>query len=366
MKPNVDKLLNKAKFGLITKGSVFLSTIAFSMKYRWDPTISTANVNGITININPDFFIDASEEQRIFVLAHESWHVALNHITRRGERDKKIWNEAGDYVINLMLDKAGYQMWPWVLLDHAFYNMSTDQVYDLIKDRPRQPNANGFGNDIVEPGAEPEKMDSVIKGILAKAITQSKMHGKDFGSIPDEITKELDDIINPVLPWELLLDRFLTDKVKDDYSWARPNRRFMPDYYLPSQYSDTLGHITIAVDTSGSITQDDMTKILSEIVHIKGKFNPKKLTIIDCDCRINHVHDVTETTNILDLRFTGGGGTSFEPVIDYCRENPPMALLYFTDLEARQITEEQPYPILWLCYSNRSPAPVGDTIYYKS
>jgi len=376
-----DKALQKAKFTMVVQRSVFLATIAFNLKYKWEETIPTAGVDGITVFINPDFFLNqCNEAQRIFVIAHEAWHVALNHIVRRNERDPELYNEAGDYVINQLLHEAGYEMFDWVLRDQKYAGMSTHQVYELLKKEEDKkdkkpaggngPASSSTGNKMagdVMPCPVPDKeMDNITKTILTKAVAQSKMQSEKPGSIPGEITRELDKLLNPIMPWESILDMFLTDLAKNDYTWRRPNRRFMPEFYLPTQQSNTLGHITIAIDTSGSITKEQLREILSEISYIHEKFRPQRLTILDCDRHIHNVHEVTPDIDIRDLRFTGGGGTAFQPVIDYCEKNETQALLYFTDLYGRELPREPAFPLIWLCYSNHAPATTGETIYYKN
>ena len=199
--------------------------------------------------------------------------------------------------------------------------------------------------------------------MILKAHTQAKMVDPNFGTSCTEVDRQINKLLNPVIPWETLLDNFLSTKIKEDYSWSKPNRRFYPDMYLPSQESEGLGNITIAIDTSGSIEDNQLNSILSEIAFIKDKFKPKELTILDCDWEIHNIHKVDESTDILSLKFSGGGGTQLSPVFEYCDKQPPEALIYFTDLHARQITEEPEYPVLWICYSNHEEAPIGTTIY---
>lgn len=380
-KERAKKMLDRAKIGLMNKGSVFLMTVAFSLRQYWDDTCLTAWVDGKTMGINPKFFEELPDGQRIFVIAHEAWHVAYNHIVRRGDRDPELHNQAGDYVINLMLQNAGYELWPHCLCDKRFANMSTNQVYEILKKeeekkpgRHKQQQQGGMTGDIRQPGdgsgskedqQQQAEIEAHVKGVLVKAMTQAKMAGeKQIGMVPAEIQRGIEELLDPVLPWNILLFNFMQDMTKDDYSWRRPNRRFHPEYYLPTQYSEALQHVTIAIDTSGSITNKELQEILSEIIHIKRTFNPKRLTILDCDARIHNVYDVDEFTNVEDLKFSGGGGTNFAPVIEYCNKNNTNALLYFSDLYGPFPKEEPSYPVIWLCYSSSKPAPFGETVYY--
>lgn len=371
-----EKILSKAKIGLMTKGSVFLCTIAFNLRYHWDKTKPTAGVDGVNMFINPDWFCSLEINERVGLLAHESWHVALDHVGekgRRGDRDKKTFNHAGDYVINLLVTNAGMKIPPNGLLDSKYDGWSTNQVYDdLIKNGlPKKGQAigaagTGWGDDVLEGPGSPQEQQAQVAQLLVKAATASKMAGEKPGDIPAEIQRTIDDLINPVLPWDAILDRFLTDMAPEDYSWRRPNRRFMPDHYLPTKSSEALGHLIFAIDTSGSVTEKMMTEILSEIVYVKTKFNPKKLTILDCDTTIHNVYDVTENDDILDLNFSGGGGTRCAPPIEYAKKHHAEALLYFTDGGFTPYRGTVEFPLLWLIYDNPSwTTQIGEVIIYN-
>lgn len=387
MDKELKKMFDKVKIGLMMKGSIFLSTITFSVKHVFTEDLPTAGTDGLSIMYNPDFFKALTVKERIGLLAHETWHIALSHMLRIGDRDKILFNMAGDYVINLMLDKAGFTLPKEALLDNKYRDWSTIQVYDDLVLNKKKPPEN-YQPDIIEledsPGNDPgdkdksgntqlaqtnvskKELEETIKNILVKAATQSKMQKDEPGSIPGEVERMIDELINPKLDYTELLRRFMDSHIKDDYSWGRPNRRYLPDFYLPSQNSEALSSLTIAIDTSGSITDDDMLKMLSEINHIYEHYKPEILTILDCDWEIHNIHEVTRDSNIeiTQLRFSGGGGTSFKPVIDYCKEHETKVLVYFTDLYASPVKEDPGFPIVWLCYSDHEPAKIGETVYY--
>lgn len=377
----LQKALDKAKIGIMLHGSVFISTVAFSMRHVFSKDMPYAGTDGRQIIYNPDWFESLEPNERIALIAHEAWHVALMHMTRQGDRDKDLYNRAGDYVINQLLIDDGFELPPGGCQNDKFRGMSTNQVYDLIKDDPdEQPDksngdimiaAEGSGEDGDKDGKgkkpnSPGEIEAHIKAILVKATTQAKMHGDQAGSIPGEILRHLDKLINPRLPWEALLQRFLTERVKEDYTWKRPNKRFAPEFYLPTQHSESLSHLTIAIDTSGSITNDDLLAILSEIQYIRDTFKPKKMTILDCDSAIHNIYECDETTHILDLKFSGGGGTSCFPVFEYIEKHPTTALIYFTDLYLQNYDKEISYPVLWVVYDNPDAhVEIGEIIHYE-
>ena len=366
METNVEDKIRYAKIQLMSK-SVFLSTICLRLKHKITTIIPTAATDGLNILYNPDFIKDMPTEELTGLMAHEVWHVAYQHLTRLGGRDKVLWNVAGDYVINYMLVKADFRLPKEGLYDEQYANMTTEKVYDLIYDSSKD--YSDFAPDLLESGEGTgdaiggKELTAQLTSIIVQAQTQSMMANKAQGEIPGEISRMIDNLINPKLDWRQLLSRYLSDRTNTDYSWRRPNKRYMPNHYLPSLYSETIGNVVIAIDTSGSVTDEEIKELLTEVESIRETYHPKTLTIIDCDYKIHAVHEINDYTDILSLPFTGGGGTAIEPVINYCNTNPPAVLIYFTDLYADDITEEVPYDILWVCNSQHPPAQVGETIY---
>lgn len=366
-KKELTKIINKAKIGAMMEGAVFLSTILFSLKQSWCDTIPTADVDGVSIRINPDWFMGLTERARIGLLCHEAWHVALQHMLRIGSRDHKKWNKAGDYVINLILTDAGYELPPKGLLDQQFRGMSTAEVYDLLPDMPEN---ESYDCDIkLTPDlstVEEQELEVTVTNIIMKAMKQSEMQGEDPGNIPNEITRKIDNLINPVLPWNDILQRFLNERVKEDYTWSRPNRRFAPEFYLPSQDSEALAHITIAIDTSGSVSDAQFIEFLSEINYIHEVMKPKKITVIDFDTSIKEIHEIEEGDTVSKIKFKGYGGTDVKPVIEWAVENKPTVLLIFTDGGFRAYEPDINFDLMWIIYGNkRFKSNIGEVVFYE-
>ena len=369
MTTDLEGKLLKAKIELMTR-SAFISTIALSMQHVITDATATADVNGTVVRYNPEFLKGQTVTQFAGLMAHECWHVAFQHLARRGNRDPIIWNCAGDYIINHMLTKAGFEIPTAGLLDKKYGDgWSTDGVYDDLMKEKKDFDTNTLMLDLREGGSKEDmkdgpKLDSAVTNIIVRARTQARMSGKQgAGEIPDEIERMIDELLNPKLPWPIILHKFLDQRVKEEYSWARKNRRYPSDTYMPSLHSYGLGHLTFAIDTSGSIDDEHLQEMLSEIKGIQQVFNPEYMTIIDCDSQIHQVHTVDQTTDIMALKFHGGGGTMFQPVLDYVSEHPTQALIYFTDLYGESTLDSVDYPVLWICNSDHEPATIGETVY---
>lgn len=366
-----NEALNKAKIKLMSKpDSAFFITLCFSMKHVWDETLPTAACDGKKVYWNPDFFMSlADADERVFLMLHETMHAAYLHMdpVRVAGRDKKKWNIAADHVINLQLIARGFKMPTGVNKGHAdiqYAGMSTEEVYKLLPDggEPKM-------DDLMGPPKDPAKMEELrlsIEDALIRARIQSKVAGDKPGTIPGDIELFLDKLLNPKLPWFRILAKYLQSFAKIDYTWKLPNRRFFPQYHLPSLWGSSLIDLVAAVDISCSVSDEDFLRIVTELASIFRMMKPKKITIIQFDTNIKSIDVVTSVSELLKVKFTGRGGTDITPVIDWAIANKPQLLLVFSDGEFYWPGQQTKSPTLWLIHENPSfSPPFGKTIHYE-
>lgn len=377
MGPEYQEALDKAKIGLmLLPDTIFYTTILFSMKQYWEPRVPTAATDGLHLYLNPVWFLDLDPKQRIGLLAHEILHVALRHMTRMGSRDPRVWNHAADYVINALLKKAGYTLPDGGLFDDSYLNMDTEAAYDKLYSEPGKGSnvSNSMGGDIFAPGSgsagggTPKQKaavaDAKITESLVKATMQTKMAG-DAGSIPGGIEMDLEAVLNPKLPWQVILANYMTDFARDDYSMQRPNRRFFPDWLLPGAFSEHIGNLAIAVDTSGSVSDYEFSFFLSEMESIREMLGPETLTVIDFDTSIKAKHVLDENTPLSSIQFHGRGGTDVTDLMKWCQKKQPEILIVFTDGDFYPPDKVPDTPVLWIIHDNpRFKEPCGTTIHY--
>ena len=374
----MQKKLSKIKIKLfLHAGAAFLGSIMSQTRFIWDdsPDCDTAWTDGITIGFNPSFWLKIPDEAKVTVLAHELWHIAYQHVLRLKEtnRDPEKWNIAGDHLINLMLQKAGYKFdgIQNYYQNIRFTGMGTDQIYQLLPDPPAGssgsavgPGAGGspkaLGGDLRAPpkGKEIEVLGKVVQAVQAARL------GNQAGTIPGEILLEIDKFLNPKLPWRVLLRRFFTEQSREDYSWKRPNRRYS-DEYLPSLWAeDGLTIINYYLDISGSITDENILRFNSEVKHIKEEFNPQMLNLITFDTRIRDVYSFDEQTLFEKIVVTGRGGTDLDPVADHILKTKPNVAVIFTDMEVDPMPSVGSIPVLWVVIGNpNATVPFGQMIH---
>ena len=360
--PDIQKALDKAKIALMSKpDTVFFTTVLFSLILVWDNETPTAATDGKKLFMNPDFFMKLLPEERVFLLLHETLHAAFMHMLRLQGRIHEKWNVACDHYINLLLLDRGYKMPPNGLADRQYEGLNPDQIYKLLPDSASMPKEI----DVLPPQGDLGEMEKEIEDILVRASIQSKMAEDKPGSIPDDIQIFLNKLLNPKLPWQRILQRYIQNMSKNDYSFRKPNRRYFPEHYLPSLYSDKLINLAIAVDASGSVTDDEFKVFVSETQGIMKMMKPDQITLVQFDSAIKSVDKIDSLLELSKVKFSGRGGTKIEPVIAWANENKPQLLLVFSDGEFRFYGSETKSQVLWLIHNNeRFTAPFGKVVHY--
>jgi len=378
---DAEQALKIAKITLMMgKQTTCYTTVVFSLKQKITEEIPTAATDGRELLINPDFFMNLSPNERLTLLAHEALHVLLDHMHRKGTRDHKLWNVAGDYVINGSLKKAQYAIPQGGLVDSKYDDMTTEQVYTILDKKTDQQKQDLFnqckdgslnGNDITYPD-QVDPADAVtqdeVTSVILRAMTQAKAMGQPPGSLPAEIDIELQKTLNPPLPWHIILQNYLTSFAKEDFSFRRPNKRFLPTYYLPTAHSEAICNIAIAVDISSSVTDHEFDVFIGKIADIQAMMKPEKITIISFNTQITGTQVLTAEDNPLTkLKFKGRGGTAIAPVLNWLADNKPTVALVFTDGEFDQVEpKDKSIPMVWLIHNAPHwKTKYGRTIHYN-
>jgi predicted metal-dependent peptidase len=202
---------------------------------------------------------------------------------------------------------------------------------------------------------EAEELSVQWQQRMAGAAQQAMQAGRMSG-----IMKRLvEELLQPRLPWRMLLARYLSAQARDDYSYTRPSTRRGEPAIFPSLKSSQLNAV-VALDVSGSVTDKELQECLSEINAIKGQLRAK-VTLIACDKEIIQGFPINfEAWEEAQLphEIQGGGGTDFRPIFTWAaqQDQAPDILLYFTDAQGQFPTIEPHYPVIWLVKGKASVA----------
>lgn len=354
--------LAKAKTNLVL-GHPFVGSIALNLPYQIDQSIPTAATNGKCIKFNPDFVDSLSDEELVFLVAHECFHPMLEHNFRRGERDPRKWNQAGDYVINqLLTDEKIGKMPSQGLLNKQTYDAgggTSDGIYNILPDNPDGDHPLDDCEDGEGTPAEKEQQRAEWKVKVAQAAQAAKMMGK----LSANLERLVGDILKPKVDWRDVLRKFVERAKTDERSFARPNRRFVQQgLYLPTVSGEAMGEIAFCIDMSGSITDDVANQFAAEMRTVFEDCHPSKLHMIFFSHEVC-AYDMVERDGEYKFNPRGGGGTAFSPCFKFMEENDinPVACVFLTDLCCDDFGSAPDYPVLWVS-TERGTAPFGEVV----
>ena len=175
------------------------------------------------------------------------------------------------------------------LLDEKYRDMTADEIYTTLQQNGGAEALSGlseFDGTCVQPN--PSLADSGAQSKheadMRVAVQQAAESAKAQGKLPGSLSKLVDDIVSPKVNWKQKLARFLKSNNKSDYSWQKPNRRFVAGgLYLPSLYSPCIEEVGVIVDTSASRTDEELNQDLGEISSMLVDANVENVRFMQAD-----------------------------------------------------------------------------------
>lgn len=356
-----NKQLSATKLRVATyKRAGFFINVLYNLRTMADTSVPTAGTDGLRIVINPDFFDRLSVEERMFLLLHETLHVCLKHTQRKQGRDHRLWNVAADYVINLSLENYGLKTPSGGLIDHKYAGMTSEAVYEQLV---REGNQQEPDYDDLMPPSPDQSQE--IDDVLKRAETASRMGGHSLEDLPAELRQHIQEMNEPKLNWRVILQRFMYETSRDDYSFRKPNRKFFPKYYLPSLHSEGLSRVDFIVDTSGSIDDEQFNQFISEVDKVLKQFMPKSIGFTQFDTQYHGTQMIDRFSDVTKLEFRGGGGTCIRSTMEAVKDFPTKCLIVFTDGWMNTDFIDPGIPTVWAVYGGCDfKPPFGKVIHF--
>lgn len=357
MNEQARKALVKARTHLLFKQG-FFGALALRLYLKEDTSQKTMGVDGRTVFYNPKFVNGISFDLCQAVLAHEVLHCVFDHMGRMKNRNPRRWNQAADYAINQILVDSGFDLEGTGLLNAAYKDMTADEIYNLLPEDDDDGSGAGDPMDELISGAGTPSAQNPHQGVeWAIAAAQAAAVAKQAGKLPGSLERFLDALPKPKVDWKAQLRRFINERSKNDYSWMRPQRRFLArGMVLPGLYSESMGTCVAVSDDSGSVSNDLLNALAAEIDAIAAVAEPQRLIHISCDAQINHVGEFGPGDKF-QMVSKGGGGTDFRPPFDYLETNgvKPSCLIYLTDGYGPFPEAPPDYPVLWVMTTDVVP-----------
>ena len=327
----------------------------------WRKDLPTAGVSKHNINyqlaINEEFWTGLSDDHKMGLLKHELLHIAFGHLVSFGSfSNKKLANVAMDMEINQYIEASWLPEGGINIDDYAELNLDKkagcryyyDQLLRLQDEKEKKGSTGNQGmdqllddiangdipdhstweefNDLSE--AEKKLIEKQVQKILSDAKEQTI---KKRGNVPGEIEGLIvvEEFTKPKFDWKGYLRRFTgtSTKIFTKKIRRKENRRYEENPGLKIKMKQ---HMLLAIDTSGSVSNDELAEFMNEIHHIHKA--GVDITIVQCDTSIRSIEPYKGKN---DLKVHGRGGTEFDPVLDYYNANLKKytSLVYFTDGE---------------------------------
>ncbi len=355
--------------------------------------------------LNPLLTRHLSMPQLGFVLAHELGHHLLASADRQRGRRAHRWNCATDYAINRIVAEIGHPARPGerlyrspdgsypglgtvqILLDPRWDGMIAEAIYAYLEDDALPAPASvavrlddapgdasggsasratdhGGGLDVHLPQRLAPEQRQEVRERLAAAVEHAVQQAQR-GHIPGQVLRELGSAGRPRVPWRRVLRRYAGSALaRDDYAHHRPDRRFVEhDLAVPGRWSDGLGSLVVALDTSASISPELLGAVGTELRALAALAQETRLIV--ADARVQQVVDDLQLERFVTRgRVKGGGGTDHRPVFAWLQQRRlrPDLLVGITDLYSRFPERAPRYPVLWLVPGKHGAAPWGRVV----
>lgn len=424
MTANRQKRLEKAHLRIMFSVPFFFPAVArlpvrFVDAQAMPSGIPTACTDGKEIVWCAEWFDKLDDGVVTTVLCHEACHCLLGHLWRMpvgGE--PRIWNWSGDHVINLMLKEFSAQMtakrqadpFPFppaseefiadckkrgispipdpYLADPQFTGMCEEAIYavliqNAVKVTVKVGKGSGKGNSgansglpdgsmpdfgqFIKPagGEGSEAANKQLQNDWAHTLIQSAQAMKGRGDVPMGISRLVEAMVTPKVRWQDILRNSLRERINDDWDWQKPCMEYSDSgFIMPSLYSEKMAAVVFDTDTSGSVSAELLGEWQCEKQNCLDVMRPTKLIDIYCDAKVHEVREYSPGDTIR-LDCPGGGGTAFDPILDYAdaMHPQPKAVVILTDGDGSlDATRKPDYHVIWLVYGSKKQMPLGETI----
>ena len=415
-------IITKARARLLVRAP-FIGSIALGLAWVNAPDIGTMATDGRSVWFNPDWCEGHGVEKTMGVIAHEVLHVVNRHHLRRGERDAELWNVAADLLINRLLEDDKYVLPPDGLFDRdrRYAGLPTEIIYARLLEQQQQQNAEQPKElTVIEASRAPAEqaaraMATIRPRQVRQAATSSRIRERldsGNGAFPARHWGEVRDLTKPngqrLSPTERLqaehdLDvrirqaaaaakrvgkfgtalremvEIATDRVdwrdkfrmafdgvlRGEVSWARPNRRFIQHgMYLPGWRRTGAGRIGFVLDTSGSISANELSVYTAAVLGILEETGPEVVALIQCDAEVQRIDYIQPGESFDRIEVHGRGGTRFQPAFDWIAESGfgADAIVYATDLHCSDQPQDPGVPVIWLTPTRNRTMPFGEIV----
>ncbi|MGF7183980.1 putative metal-dependent peptidase [Desulfitispora alkaliphila] len=363
------KLVEMVIFALMHRDDNFFGSCAVQMKRNIDLEMQaaagvTADLTHFNLVLNPKIFLRLNLNQMKAEVKHQIYHIMMMHLQRsknlKGKYSPFVLNTAMDVAVNQYISdlpswhpklKNIQERYEVELPPEAPFETYCQIIQEAISkmERTKASNQSSSCKTTTDPGQGTENEEIVhhqdkchdiwdkskattnLENMreLAKNIAKNANRGQIPAGLEEQINRLTQ---RPALNWQDILKRTVgTLPAGRKKTITRKDRRQPERYDLRGKLPQQVVKLLVAVDTSASMSPEQLEKCFAEIFGIVEKYR-HEVTVIHCDAKVQKVYRA-KTTRDVDLNIKGRGGTAFSPVFQYIRQEKLMdhMLIYFTD-----------------------------------
>lgn len=392
MKENVIHAYENTVLGLL-RNKGFFAKLLMTMRKDFNFPIPTCGVSimstGITLHINKDMFLNLTPSEREGVLVHEILHVIHNHLLRFKEfkiKERDLANIACDIAINQYIpnipknitikhpdtgevitgETVSYEKLKKEIPD-LLPLMNAEYYFNKMKKEGMGEGDSSSGDEIKSLGHLIDSHDEWNKSDLT-AEQEEKLIKGHIKAVLDSCSDQekecvdktlIEEFIKTNIDWKAQLRSFLANSEETFTESTRKKRNRRYGIIQPGHKNEAKMNLCIAVDTSGSMSEDSLKLIFGEIERI---FDVDKniVNVIEADCVIQQVYRYKKG---MTINAQGRGGTAYQPAFDKAKELNADAVIYCGDFDCSDTPSKPRFPTLWAGVGKQEPpVPWGKVI----
>lgn len=322
---------------------------------------------------------------RYGAIKHQILHIVFKHILRaRDFGNKQLYGIAADLAVNQYIDSdqleeeairledfPDFSLERGQSLDYYYkrlsdeleemmnggggseendeFNSAQQKLQALLEEEHPHLEQHAFWDDIQQQSPSEQK---IIEAFVNDAIQNSleRLKTRNYTNLPAQLQEYLDQLmksLQPSINWRRTLRLFAasSSRTRIRNTIKKPSKRYGTSPGIKIQRKQKIG---VALDSSGSVNQEELQLFFSELYHIWKQ--GAEIMVVECDVDIQRIYPYRGKTPEL---VQGRGGTRFDAPIKWANEDyRPDALIYFTDGFAAKPEVRCRVPLLWMISPN--------------
>jgi predicted metal-dependent peptidase len=348
---------------------MFYAEVMAGMKRVSNPNIPVAGVcikSQIELHINLPMFSAVPLTERVAILKHECEHILRNHIPRMKELAPEVYKkdvDSADRIINSAKHKAMNIAADCAVNSHIRdlpENCIFPKIFDLpdgetlewymaeLKNNEKMKGLTEYDEHSLWDESEGSR--EIIKEKIRQAVNKAAKRTRAAGKMTNNYELLVSELNKSVINWKEQIRRFVARNVESRLESSKKKRNRRYGIMFPGIVKVEELHVGVAIDTSGSVSDEALVQFMSEIHNISRY---AKVTVVEADSEVkaHYEYDPKKKYSI-----AGRGGTSYQPAFDYfTNETNVDAVIYFGDMDASDKPNKPKYPVLWAIVGNSNP-----------